>query len=171
MRIVLYFKFNIKHENNFLLGCDYMNKKNNNDILKLMVLILALFTVGICGATYYLVSNNVIQIQKSQIENSYVNLGDFSVKLKDENRNRYFQGRIYVGYDKDDSKAKKELTKQKQIPIINDTINSYLRNKDYEFLNDVNNKEQIKKEMIDQINKQLQTCKITDIRFYNYLLQ
>ena len=66
---------------------------------------------------------------------------------------------------------KKKLVKEKGIAVVSEAINTYLQNQSYDYLDDVNNIDEIRSTMKDEINKQLQTCKIRDVRFYSYLLQ
>ena len=52
-----------------------------------------------------------------------------------------------------------------------DTIIFYFKGQKAEFVNDINNKEKIKEDLIEAINKELQKGKITDIRFKNMIVQ
>lgn len=133
-------------------------------------LFFVLAFVGGCG--YYLLSNNYIQLTyANQVEYKYVDLGEFKVNLKDTDKKRYFSGKIFVGYDKKNSDCEKALTKDQKLPVVDDVINSYFREKTYDYLSNSDNTEKIKKDIIEEINKQLDTCKIEDIRFSQYLLQ
>lgn len=146
-------------------------KKNSSSkagiIIGTLIISIALFS----GLGFLLVSKNIIVLNNAQVENAYIDAGTFNVQLTDTDRKRYFQGRIYVGYDKDNSDYKKKLVKEKGIAVVSEAINTYLQNQSYDYLDDVNNIDEIRSTMKDEINKQLQTCKIRDVRFYSYLLQ
>ena len=142
-----------------------------NSTFKVLTAILMVFIISACSSTGYLVFKKLTNLNRNRIETSYVDAGEFIVNINGESGNNYFKGKVYVGYNKSDKKAKKELVKNKQLPIVTGTINSYFRGKDYDFLNNANNQEQIKDELVKEINKQLETCRIPDVRFYSYLLQ
>lgn len=147
------------------------NEKKNDSKLPVIIGTLLVCFLLIAGGGYYLISKNIIMLGQSKIENAYIDAGEVSVKLSNEGKSRYFKCRVYVGYDKDNKDYKEQLTKQKQVSIASEVINSYFRSKTYEYLNDLNNIDTIKSEIKDEVNKQLQSCQITDIRFYSYLLQ
>lgn len=151
-----------------------MNKDNGNKKDSKIGLFAGalLISMALCiGGGYILVSKHIITLGKAQVEMAYVNAGTFNVQLKDTDKKRYFQGKVYVGYDKDNSKYKDQLVEKKQISVASDAISTYLRNQSYDYLNDINNESEIKKGILEEVNKQLQTCRITEVRFYSYLLQ
>lgn len=151
------------------MGSRNSEKKNSKIGIIIGTLIIS---ITLCaGVGYILVSKNIISINNTQIENAYIDAGTFNIQLKDTDRKRYFQGKVYVGYDKDKKDYKDELTKNKQISVASEAINTYLSNQNYDYLNDVNNLSEIRSSMLEEVNKELQTCKVTDIRFYSYLLQ
>ena len=146
--------------------------KNNSSskagiIIGTLIISIALFS----GLGFLLVSKNIIVLNNAQVENAYIDAGTFNVQLTDTDRKRYFQGRVYVGYDKDNDDYKEKLVKEKGIAVASEAINTYLQNQSYDYLLDVNNIDEIRSALKDEINKQLQTCKIRDVRFYSYLLQ
>ena len=146
--------------------------KNNSSskagiIIGTLIISIALFS----GLGFLLVSKNIIVLNNAQVENAYIDAGTFNVQLTDTDRKRYFQGRVYVGYDKDNDDYKEKLVKERGIAVASEAINTYLQNQSYDYLLDVNNIDEIRSALKDEINKQLQTCKIRDVRFYSYLLQ
>ena len=146
-------------------------KKNSSSkagiIIGTLIISIALFS----GLGFLLVSKNIIVLNNAQVENAYIDAGTFNVQLTDTDRKRYFQGRVYVGYDKDNDDYKEKLVKEKGIAVASEAINTYLQNQSYDYLDDVSNIDEIRNTLKDEINKQLQTCKIRDVRFYSYLLQ
>ena len=85
-------------------------KKNSSSkagiIIGTLIISIALFS----GLGFLLVSKNIIVLNNAQVENAYIDAGTFNVQLTDTDRKRYFQGRIYVGYDKDNSDYKKKAS-------------------------------------------------------------
>lgn len=141
---------------------------------KMLIIFVSMFLTlsFLAGAGFYFISNDYIKLNYSkEIEKKYVDLGEFKINLSDTDKKRYFSGRIYIGYDKDKRGYEDAFKKDGKLPIIQDVINSYLREKSYDYLANADNTEKIKKEMIEQINGQLDTCRIEDIRFGEYLLQ
>ena len=47
----------------------------------------------------------------------------------------------------------------------------YFKGKEASYVNDINNEEHIKQDLIEAINRQLQKGKITDIRFKNMIVK
>ena len=146
-------------------------KSSSGSALKVVLATLLICALLIGGGGYFLISKNIISLGQKQIENAYIDAGELSVKFQDEGKPRYIKCRVYVGYDKDNDDYKEQLTKNKQISVASEAINSYLRSKTYDYLNNLDNMDAIKSEIKDEVNKQLQSCKITDVRFYNYVLQ
>ncbi|MGL4664326.1 MAG: flagellar basal body-associated FliL family protein, partial [Clostridium butyricum] len=103
------------------------------------------------------------------VENAYVDLEEFTVNLADEGGKRYFKGELSVGYDKSNKKMAEEITAN--TVVIRDTIIFYFKGQKADFINNINNEQKIKDDLIVAINKQLQKGKITDIRFKNMIVQ
>lgn len=132
--------------------------------------ILAILVLGACvfGGVYLLKSDSLRT--SGVIEKTYVDLGEIKVNLSD-NSKKFFKGNISVGYDKNDKTTKKQLEKDKQLVVAKDAANFYFKSKSYDFLNNSDNIDKIKDELITTINSNLQNAKITDVKFSNFIVQ
>ena len=137
-----------------------------------VLFILGLIVLGgaaFGGAYLFMKTNKTVSAQEVVVENAYVDLEEFTVNLADEGGKRYFKGELSVGYDKSNKKMAEEITAN--TVVIRDTIIFYFKGQKADFINNINNEQKIKDDLIVAINKQLQKGKITDIRFKNMIVQ
>ena len=132
-----------------------------------LMIVLGGATFG--GAYLFMKTNKTVSAQEVVVENAYVDLEEFTVNLADEGGKRYFKGELSVGYDKSNKKMAEEITAN--TVVIRDTIIFYFKGQKADFINNINNEQKIKDDLIVAINKQLQKGKITDIRFKNMIVQ
>ena len=140
--------------------------------LMVVLFILGLIVLGAAtfgGVYLFMKTNKTVSAQQVVIEQTYVDLDEFTINLADEGGKRYFKGELSLGYDKSDKKVAEEITNN--TVVIRDAIIFYFKGQKAEFVNDINNKEKIKEDLIEAINKELQKGKITDIRFKNMIVQ
>lgn len=140
--------------------------------LMIVLFILGLIVLGVAsfgGMYLFMKTNKTISAQPVIKEQTYVDLDEITVNLADEGGKRYFKGEISLGYDKDDKKVAEDVTNN--TVVIRDTIIFYFKSQKAEYINDINNKEKIKDELMQSINKELQKGKITDLRFKNMIVQ
>ena len=147
-------------------------KEKGGKGLMIVLFILGLIVLG--GATFggaylFMKTNKTVSAQEVVVENAYVDLEEFTVNLADEGGKRYFKGELSVGYDKSNKKMAEEITAN--TVVIRDTIIFYFKGQKADFINNINNEQKIKDDLITAINKQLQKGKITDIRFKNMIVQ
>ncbi|GAA0077761.1 hypothetical protein UT300005_21390 [Clostridium sp. CTA-5] len=140
-------------------------------IITLCIFLLILLPTSIILGYHYFSNNTSATTQSPKAEIVYVNLGQIIVNLSPPDSQKYFKAEISVGYDEKDSNAKKQLTKEKQLPIVKDIVNFYFKSKSYNFISNSANEKQIKNELMDCINNQLSNCKVIDIRFSKFILQ
>jgi len=145
--------------------------KSNKGIL-IILFILGLIVLG--GATFggvylYMKTSKTIEAQEVVVQNAYIDLSEFTVNLADEGGKRYFKGELSLGYDKTKTKLLEELTTNQV--VVRDSIIFYFKSKKADYINDVKNEDEIKKQMIEAINKELKNGKITDIRFKSMIVQ
>ena len=148
------------------------NSGKSNKAIMVVLFILGLFVLGAAtfgGVYLFMKTNNSVSAQQVVVENLYTDLGEFTVNLNDEGGKRYVKCAVSVGYDKKDKKTPKEL--ETNGVVVKDAIIFYLRNHDSEFVSDTANEEIMKKELIENINKELVKGRITDIRFSNFIVQ
>jgi len=145
--------------------------KSNKGIL-IILFVLGLIVIGgaAFGGTYLFMKNKAtVEAKEVVIENSYMDLAEFTVNLADEGGKRYFKGELSLGYDKTKTKLVDELTGNQV--VIRDDIIFYFKSQKAEFINNAENKEVIKKQLMDAINKDLTKGKLTDIRFKSMIIQ
>lgn len=145
--------------------------KSNVGVL-IILFILGLVVLG--GATFggvylFMKTKNTVESQEVIIENTYMDLKEFTVNLADDGGKRYFKGEISIGYDKSKEKLAEEL-KGKEV-VVRDDIIFYFKSQKADYINNVENNEAMKKQLIDAINKDLTKGKITDIRFKSMIIQ
>lgn len=139
-----------------------------------MVILFILGLIVLGGATFggvylYMKTNKTIEAQEVVVENTYMDLAEFTVNLADEGGKRYFKGELSIGYDTTKEKLKEELTLNQV--VVRDSIIFYFKSKKADYINDVKNTEEMKKQLIEAINKDLTKGKITDIRFKSMIIQ
>ena len=140
--------------------------------IMVILFILGLIVLGSAtfgGVYLYMKTSKTIDAKEVVIENTYKDLAEFTVNLADEGGKRYFKGEISLGYDKTKTKLLEELT-GKEV-VVRDDIIFYFKSQKAEYINNVENTEAMKKQLIEAINKDLTKGKITDIRFKSMIVQ
>lgn len=145
--------------------------KSNKGIL-VVLFILGLLVLGAAtfgGMYLFMKQKNTVDAQEVVVENIYMDLAEFTVNLADEGGKRYFKGELSLGYDKTKTKLQEELTANQV--VVRDDIIFFFKSQKAEYINNVANREAMKKQLIDAINKDLTKGKITDIRFKSFIVQ
>lgn len=148
------------------------NTGKNGKGVMVILFILGLIVLGAAtfgGVYLYMKTNKTIEAQEVFVENTYMDLAEFTVNLADEGGKRYFKGELSIGYDTTKEKLKEELTLNQV--VVRDSIIFYFKSKKADYINDVKNTEEMKKQLIEAINKDLTKGKITDIRFKSMIIQ
>lgn len=147
-------------------------KEKSGKGLMVVLFILGLIVLGAAtfgGAYLFMKTNKNVSAQPVVVEKTYVDLEEFTVNLADTDSKRYFKGELSLGYDKSNKKIAEEITSNNA--VIRDIIIFYFKGQKAEFVNDINNKDKIKEDLMEAINKELQKGKIIDIRFKNMIVQ
>ncbi|MBE6062731.1 MAG: flagellar basal body protein FliL [Clostridium butyricum] len=147
-------------------------KDKNGKGIMIVLFILGLLVIGAAsfgGVYLFMKTNKAVSSQAVVKEQAYIDLAEFTINLGGDNGKRYFKGEISLGYDKDNKKMEKEI--KNNTVVIRDTIIFYFKGQKAEFINDINNKDQIKEELMERINKELIKGKINDLRFKNMIIQ
>lgn len=145
-------------------------KGNKGVMVILFVLGLLVLGAATFGGVYIFMKNKTtVEAQEVVIENTYMDLSEFTVNLADEGGKRYFKGEISLGYDKTKIKLQEELTGNQV--VVRDDIIFYFKGQKADYINNVENKEAMKKQLIEAINKDLTKGKIIDIRFKSMIIQ
>jgi len=152
-------------------GASENTGKSNKGIL-IVLFILGLIVLGgaVFGGVYlFMKTNKTVSAQEVAVENAYIDLAEFTVNLADEGGKRYFKGEISLGYDKTKTKLLEELTANQV--VIRDVVIFYLKSQKADYINNAQNQEVVKKQLIEAINRELKAGKITDVRFKSMIIQ
>ncbi|AQR96950.1 flagellar basal body-associated FliL family protein [Clostridium saccharoperbutylacetonicum] len=157
-------------ENDAAENIEKGGKSNKGVMVVLFILGLLVLGAATFGGVYlFMKQSKTVEAQEVVVENAYMDLAEFTVNLADEGGKRYFKGELSLGYDKTKTKFQQELT-ENQV-VIRDDIIFFFKSQKADFINNVANRETMKKELIEAINKDLTKGKITDIRFKSMLVQ
>ena len=151
---------------------DVKNSGKSSKGLMIVLFILGLIVLGAAsfgGVYLFMKTQSTVSAQAVIEERLYTDLGEMTVNLSDESAKGYVKCQISVGYNKKDKKTPKEL--ETNLVVVRDVVNFYLKEKDSEFVSDPANAEQMKEEIIEEVNKQLVKGKITDVRFNSIIVQ
>ena len=152
------------------VGQEEVKEKSGKGLMAVLF-ILGLIVLGAAsfgGVYLFMKTNNTVAAQQV-LEETYVDLEEFTINLADKDGKRYFRGEISIGYDKTNKKVGEEIASN--TVVIRDAIIFYFKGKEASYVNDINNEENIKKELMEAINKELQKGKVTDLRFKNMIVQ
>lgn len=145
-------------------------KSGKGSMIVLFILGLLVLGAATFGGVYlFMKTKNTVEAQEVVVENAYIDLQEFTVNLADEGGKRYFKGEIAIGYDKSKTKLLEELTANQV--VVRDDIIFFFKSQKADYLNNVVNRDAIKKQLIDAINKDLTKGKITDVRFKSMIVQ
>ena len=147
-------------------------KEKSGKGLMVVLFVLGLIVLGAAtfgGVYLFMKTNKTVSAQQVVVEQTYVDLEELTINLADEGGKRYFKGQISIGYDKSNKKIAEEITKNDA--VIKDAVIFYFKGQKAEYVNDVNNKETMKEQLMEAINKELQKGKITDLRFKSMIVQ
>ncbi|MVX62535.1 flagellar basal body protein FliL [Clostridium chromiireducens] len=145
-------------------------KGGKGSMIVLFILGLLVLGAATFGGVYlFMKTKNTVEAQEVVVENAYIDLQEFTVNLADEGGKRYFKGEIAIGYDKSKTKLLEELTANQV--VVRDDIIFFFKSQKADYLNNVVNRDAIKKQLIDAINKDLTKGKITDVRFKSMIVQ
>ncbi|MCM0650441.1 flagellar basal body-associated FliL family protein [Clostridium swellfunianum] len=114
--------------------------------------------------------NPTVQNSANDLSPYTYNMDEFLVNLSDEGGKRFFKAKLYLGYEaKKQKDMEKELEEKK--PIIRDAINGVLRSKKASDFASQKNVEDLKKEILTRISAYFEKGKVTNIYFYEILIQ
>lgn len=142
-------------------------KKGKGGIIKILVIVVLLLAVGgggaFAGYSMYKSSQEPKPINEIKVEA----LKDLTVNLSDEGTPRYVKTSVTISYDEKDSKAAEEITAK--TPEINDKITFFLKSrKAADF--DASNEENLKRELVEELNKIMVKGKIVNVYFPSGIL-
>ncbi|WP_138202622.1 flagellar basal body-associated FliL family protein [Haloimpatiens lingqiaonensis] len=142
-----------------------------------VILLFLILAGGLAFGGYYFGTKNssdsmAVNTEMSKraplVEESYFQLGEFTVNLADENSKNYIKVNMYIAYPKKNKKLAKELEERKS--SLRDAVNLELMSKKSTELN-VKGVENLKKELSDKINSKLYKGEILHVDFDNIIIQ
>ncbi|GFR35596.1 flagellar basal body-associated FliL family protein [Thermobrachium celere] len=148
--------------------------KNNKLLITLVIFTLILVIVLGIALGYFIFFKDKTKnstTQNVKIEEKIFDLNEFVVNLSDENKT-YIRLKISIAYDKKNKKLDKEIPEK--VPAIRDAVINILRSKsskDFETTSNQNNLNNIKTELINSINNNLQNGKIINIYVQDIIIQ
>lgn len=146
-----------------------MEKEKSKKGTVIIIALLTLIFIGVgsfCGFYFYKVNGS----SDKPIEKAYIDIGEITVKLSDDSGKKYLKLDMSVAYDKKDSKAKNQLKKDAQLPVVRDALNFYLMSKKSDYFKGDYEKE-FKEGLINAINQKIQGFEVIDIKVSNLIIQ
>ncbi|SEF48022.1 Flagellar basal body-associated protein FliL [Caloramator fervidus] len=139
----------------------------NKGISKLMIIIIVLLTllIGVGGFLGYMYIKNQPSAPKPKTEKTMA-MDEFIVNLADQDMRVYIKAKIYLAYT--DTKIETEI--KEKMPQIRDIVITTIRNKKSSDF-DGKKLENIRKEITNKINSTLMTGQITNVYFYDIIIQ
>ncbi|GKU23582.1 flagellar basal body-associated FliL family protein [Clostridium folliculivorans] len=146
--------------------------KSNLIIIVLLVLILA--GMGFFGGYYVLYvkgkdsSSTSSSKVVAKVSEAYLELGEYTVNLNDDKEKHYLKAKVSVGYDKTNKKLTTETTDD--LIALQSTALEFLQSKKAaDFKSE--NLEQVKKELIDTLNKRVTQGQFIEAYFQELIVQ
>ena len=143
-------------------------KSTSGGIKKILVIVLALLVLGAGGFGVYFYMQSTSDVEKPIVEEKVPVAEDIMVRLADESGRSYLKATMNISYDKKNKKLGKELNSK--LTEVKDATLFYLMSKKSEDFR-AENEENLKKGLIEDINKILDEGKIVNIYFDQLLAQ
>jgi flagellar FliL protein len=155
------------------------SKSGSGTNILLIVVIVVLTALIVCGGSFagyfFLIQKNmpsnntttVASSNKNGVADSTYAFSDFLVNLSDKDDKRFLKIKIYLGYN---TNKKLDAELKSKDAILRDSINSVLRSKKSTDFTDTGT-ETLKKDIMDRVNPLLNTGRISEVYFYDILVQ
>ena len=142
-------------------------KKSNLKVIIIIALALLMLGGGVFGGVYLYMSKNAQPAEVIIVE-GYKEIGDIMVNLSDENAKRYVKLTATVTYDSKNEDLASEI--DTKLVALKDTTIFYLKSlKSTDFTAD--NEKNLKKQLVDNLNKNLTKGLLIDVKFNELLVQ
>lgn len=142
-------------------------KKSNLKVIIIIVLGLLMLGGGVFGGVYLYMSKNAEPAEVTIVE-GYKEIGEIMVNLSDENAKRYVKLTATVTYDSKNEDLASEI--DTKLVALKDTTIFYLKSlKSTDFTAD--NEKNLKKQLVDNLNKNLTKGLLIDVKFNELLVQ
>jgi flagellar basal body-associated protein FliL len=148
-----------KNENN---ETEESSKKGGSKTIIIVVLALIIMGVATFGSVYfYMQTKGSVTVNKVEAT-TYQLMEDTQINLSDKGAKKYLKTSVALTYDKSNKNLGKEIVAKKL--IIQDATVWYLKSKQSTDF-DPENKDELKKGLIERINKELDKGKLVDVLF------
>ena len=143
---------------------------------KIIVAGLVLFLV-VMGSTYFILRSLIAPLMPESQKNtasatnvtgSLMSLGEFTTSISDVSGSHFIKVELYAKITDQDKKAMDKVNEL--MPVIQDKILEILSSKNVADL-DVRNRNNLKQELINEINDQLGSNLVLDIYFTSFIMQ
>lgn len=141
---------------------------------KIILIGLVFFLIAMGGSYFYmrtlmapLMPEKPSEKQEASTGN-LISIGEFTTNINDVAGTRFLKVEVYVEVAKENKKSEEELTAL--MPIVKDSILSIISSKTAADL-DVRNRENLKKEIRDSLNRKIGSEMIKDVYFTNFIMQ
>ena len=142
-------------------------KKSNLKVIIIIALALLMLGGGVFVGVYLYISKNAQPAEVIIVE-GYKEIGDIMVNLSDENAKRYVKLTATVTYDSENEDLASEI--DTKLVALKDTTIFYLKSlKSTDFTAD--NEKNLKKQLVDNLNKNLTKGLLIDVKFNELLVQ
>lgn len=152
---------------------------------KIIIILLIVIILALAGAVAYFAvfakkgnttthTNQVQQTAVQSSEEATYTFEEILTNLADQDAQRYIKVKVSLGYDSSNSKLKSELEDAKEdikAPILEAEIVKILRNQKAADFYDQKKVEDIKKQILDNVNPHLKNGVISNVYFSELLIQ
>lgn len=151
---------------------------------KIIIILLIVIIVALAGAVAYFAvfakkgnTTKTAQVQQVAVqsnEEATYTFEEILTNLADQDAQRYIKVKVSLGYDSSNSKLKSELEDAKtdiKAPILEAEIVKILRNQKAADFYDQKKVEDIKKQILDNVNPHLKNGVISNVYFSELLIQ
>lgn len=141
---------------------------------KIILIGLVFFLIAMGGSYFYMSSLMAPLMPENQSEKqgastgNLISIGEFTTNINDVSGTRFLKVEVYVEVAKDNKKSEEELNAL--MPIVKDSILSIISSKTAADL-DVRNRDNLKKEIRDSLNRKIGSEMIKDVYFTNFIMQ
>ena len=146
----------------------------NRSDLKIIIIGLVFFLVAMAG-TYFLISRMMAPLmpeketqKQDMATGNLVSIGEFTTNINDVASTRFLKFEVFVEVSKEDKKSQEKINEA--MPIIKDSILSIISSKTAADL-DVRNRDNLKAEIKDQLNKKIGADVIQNVYFTSFIMQ
>lgn len=145
-----------------------VEKSGKGKGIVILLIIIVLLSGAAVGGMYWYMNKKVKATAEVKIEESYFDLGEYTVNLSDEGGKRYLNAKVSVGYDKANKEMATKIEEEKT--VLTSITLEYLKSKKVADF-DSENLENIKKGLVEALNKKVSNGQFTEAYFQKLIVQ